>query len=304
MAHPSAQFETNSKRLTFAESGRFFVERSAAFGVCLSYRPMFYQLAMAIYGNPKEVFTYDAEGHEEHVDRVLNVIGSGFMHKRYFDDMMGVFVQKIFDSEPVEQQPTIVADMGCGDGTLLKTIFKDTAPRTARLPCTAPLRRRVPYPRGPTPTLMRSAPDIPPCLVRSQLREGGGAARQAPRQAPAQDARRRLLAPVAQGDRRRPHRRPGAARHQGRHRRPHPDAGRDRPSLRCYEGPGAARALVHRPRPAVHRRQASRQPADGRHHRRLERCRLYRARGAVVKPSDAFFSLGAPRAQHASASSA
>ena len=129
---------------------------------------MFYELHLAIFGKPEDVFKHEcatlpkthvetelslcckgfptlleltagshrtlrsADGHELHVDRVLNVIGSGYMHKRYFDDMMNVFVHKIFNSEPLSEQPTVVADMGCGDGTLLKTIFDFIKVKTAR----------------------------------------------------------------------------------------------------------------------------------------------------------------------------
>ena len=31
-----------------------------AFGVALSYRPMFYELNVAIFGTPKDLFKYDA----------------------------------------------------------------------------------------------------------------------------------------------------------------------------------------------------------------------------------------------------
>ena len=50
------------------------------FGVALSYRPMFYELSVAIFGTPKDLFKYDAEGHELHVDRV---VGAYKMDRQY-----------------------------------------------------------------------------------------------------------------------------------------------------------------------------------------------------------------------------
>ena len=79
-------------------------------------------LGEATYGQAANVFRYEHE-HEAWVDRKLNVIGSGFMHNRYFADMMDVYINRIFHETPLEQQPLVVADMGCGDGTLLKTIY-------------------------------------------------------------------------------------------------------------------------------------------------------------------------------------
>ena len=111
-----------SQLLALSEAGLFIIERCPAFGVCLSYRPMLHLLGEATFGSTGSVFRYDGS-HEAWVDRKLNVIGSGFMHNRYFADMMSVCVKRIFDEEPLDQQPRVIADMGCGDGTLLKTTY-------------------------------------------------------------------------------------------------------------------------------------------------------------------------------------
>ena len=110
--------------LQLTESGRFVVQRCGAFGVAISYRPMLRQLETVLFGDVTEVFTHDGEGHEAHVDRTMNVIGSGFMHGKFFDDMMSVHVHHTFDELPLNQQPSIVADTGCGDGTLLLRLYK------------------------------------------------------------------------------------------------------------------------------------------------------------------------------------
>jgi len=118
-------------QLTLSEPGLFILERCPAFGVCLSYRPMLHRLHEATFGETAGVFTYE-DGHEAWVDRTLNVIGSGFMHNRYFADMMHVYVRTLFDAHPLSDQPRVIADMGCGDGTLLKTIYHYIRQHTLR----------------------------------------------------------------------------------------------------------------------------------------------------------------------------
>ena len=110
--------------LQLTESGAFVVQRCGAFGVALSYQPMLRQLETVLFGDVTEVFTHDGEGHEAHVDRTMKVIGSGFMHGKFFDDMMSVHVHHTFDELPLDQQPSIVADTGCGDGTLLLRLYQ------------------------------------------------------------------------------------------------------------------------------------------------------------------------------------
>ena len=125
------EYDAASRTLNLKPDGLFIIERCPAFGVCLSYRPMLNQLTEATFGDVTKVFTYEGE-HEGWVDRKLNVIGSGFMHNRYFSDMMRVHVSAIFDDPDLANQPRAVADMGCGDGTLLKTIYLYVAKSTLR----------------------------------------------------------------------------------------------------------------------------------------------------------------------------
>ena len=98
------------------------IERSLITATVASYRPMLMNIAEVIFGNCAAVFQRDAAGHETHVDRTLNVMGSGFQHERYFDQMEEAILA-VFNREPYEDQPRYVADMGCGDGTLLRKIY-------------------------------------------------------------------------------------------------------------------------------------------------------------------------------------
>jgi hypothetical protein len=60
------------------------------------------------------------------VDRGLNVIASGYQHDRFFKDVDAILVE-VFDRLPLEDQPTTVADMGCGDGAFLERVFTSSA---------------------------------------------------------------------------------------------------------------------------------------------------------------------------------
>ena len=46
--------------------------------------------------------------------------------------MMHVFAKWLFDETPLDEQPRVVADMGCGNGTLLKTLYLYVATQTMR----------------------------------------------------------------------------------------------------------------------------------------------------------------------------
>src|SRR6202030_2282952 len=63
--------------------------------------------------------------------RTMNVAGSGFQHQKFFDDVRSLIVA-LFEMQPVELQPKYIADMGCGDGSLLKAIYEAVRDRTSR----------------------------------------------------------------------------------------------------------------------------------------------------------------------------
>lgn len=111
--------------------GRFVVERIYITATVASYRPMLARISDVIFGDCRAVFARDQNGFEQHVDRRLNVKGSGFQHEKYFSDLEATIVS-IFDHTRFGEQPKYVADMGCGDGTLLKRIYQVIREKTAR----------------------------------------------------------------------------------------------------------------------------------------------------------------------------
>ncbi len=124
-----AQCKTD--RLDLTDTGRFMLDRAFITGVAASYRPMLSRIAELLFGNPQTVFQRDAAGHEQHLDRTLNVVASGFQHEKYFADIEETILA-VFNRLPIAEQPNYVADMGCGDGHLLARIYETIRLKSAR----------------------------------------------------------------------------------------------------------------------------------------------------------------------------
>ncbi|CAE7510534.1 TIL [Symbiodinium natans] len=66
-----------------------------------------------------------------HVDRALNVIGSGLQHKVFFRDFLEL-IRPLFTRSDFDAQPRYIADTGCGDGSLLGQIYEFVKTQTPR----------------------------------------------------------------------------------------------------------------------------------------------------------------------------
>ena len=112
------------------EKGKFFIKRSAAYGVTVSYMPLFNQMETLLFGSTKNILSRDENNNETHVNRKMNVWGSGGAHKLYFKKIDEIILE-IFN-KPLEHQPKGIADMGCGDGTLLIHLYDLIKTKTLR----------------------------------------------------------------------------------------------------------------------------------------------------------------------------
>jgi SAM-dependent methyltransferase len=113
-------FIDKNNKLT--EKGLFFLNRSAAYGVTTSYMPLFSKIDILLFNDTSNLLERDDSGNEQHVNRVMNVWGSGGAHKVYFKKIDEI-VTEIFNY-PLDKQPKGIADMGCGDGTMLIHLYK------------------------------------------------------------------------------------------------------------------------------------------------------------------------------------
>ncbi|HJZ73093.1 MAG TPA: hypothetical protein VKE51_15215 [Vicinamibacterales bacterium] len=109
--------------------GRYAAQIASAYGVTVSYLPMFAVLPTLLFGNAR-IPRVDSSGVETMVNRAMNVWGSGGAHTTYFKRLDEIVVD-IFN-RPVSEQPRGICDMGCGDGTLLAHLYSVIRDRTAR----------------------------------------------------------------------------------------------------------------------------------------------------------------------------
>lgn len=123
-------FEKKAQTYRFTEKGLFFARRASAYGVTVSYIPTFRNLDELIFGNPEILTNAKPEMPELHVDREMNVWGSGGAHMGYFKKIDEIIIQ-LFNG-PLDEQPKGVVDMGCGSGAFLQHIFEVISQRTLR----------------------------------------------------------------------------------------------------------------------------------------------------------------------------
>jgi hypothetical protein len=119
----------SASTLSLTEEGRYAAQIAASYGVTVSYLPTFAQLPALIFGNA-DLPRVDEHGDEALVDRAMNVWGSGGAHATYFKRLDEIVIE-VFN-RPLEQQPSGICDMGCGDGTLLAHLYGVVRDRTLR----------------------------------------------------------------------------------------------------------------------------------------------------------------------------
>ncbi len=123
-------FEKKNDTFGFTEEGLFFARRASAFGVTVSYSATFRQISELIFGNPKVLWDVPDGGDEIHVDRKMNVWGSGGAHSTYFKKVDEIIIS-IFN-RPIDQQPKGIVDMGCGNGAYLEHLYNVIEQQTER----------------------------------------------------------------------------------------------------------------------------------------------------------------------------
>jgi hypothetical protein len=115
--------------IQLTECGRYAAQIASAYGVTVSYLPLFAVLPTLLFGNAR-IPRVDPSGFETLVNRAMNVWGSGGAHTTYFRKLDEIVVE-IFN-RPLHLQPDGICDMGCGDGTLLAHLYSVVKERTSR----------------------------------------------------------------------------------------------------------------------------------------------------------------------------
>ena len=114
-------FKKNNDTYQFTEKGLFFARRASAYGVTVSYLPTLRKLDVLIFGNADLLRKPQENAGEIHVDRAMNVWGSGGAHAAYFK-VVDSIIKEVFN-RPIEEQPKGILDLGCGNGAFLEHLF-------------------------------------------------------------------------------------------------------------------------------------------------------------------------------------
>ncbi len=123
-------FKKKNNTYSFTEKGLFYAKRASAYGVTVSYIPAFRNIEELLFGDPTIFWNLPDGSDEIHVDREMNVWGSGGAHAAYFKVVDEIIID-IFN-QPIDQQPKGIVDMGCGNGAFLIHLYEVIESRTLR----------------------------------------------------------------------------------------------------------------------------------------------------------------------------
>ncbi|KAA1247881.1 class I SAM-dependent methyltransferase [Aquimarina sp. RZ0] len=123
-------FTKKNQQYTFTKKGLFFAKRATSYGVTVSYIPMFRKINDLLFGDPTVLWNTKNGEDETHVDREMNVWGSGGAHATYFKKIDEIIISLF--NQPIEQQPKGILDMGCGNGAFLIHLFDVIESKTLR----------------------------------------------------------------------------------------------------------------------------------------------------------------------------
>ena len=111
----------------YTDQGKYAFKISSSYGVTISYLETFINVNNLIFHDPTILKINTGLNKEIHINRKMNVWGSGGSHKTYFKHIDKI-IKDIFN-QPIESQPKGIADMGCGNGDFLihiNSIIKNT----------------------------------------------------------------------------------------------------------------------------------------------------------------------------------
>jgi len=123
-------FSCENQEYLITPVGEFFIKRASAYGVTVSYLPMFCWMDELLFGKADILWDKPIGSPEIHVDRTMNVWGSGGAHSTYFSKIDEIVID-IFN-QPLANQPKGIADMGCGNGALLQHLYEVVKTKTER----------------------------------------------------------------------------------------------------------------------------------------------------------------------------
>jgi hypothetical protein len=123
--------EAGPGAVRFTAAGEMALAMARQYRYPLVYLPLLRSVPGLIFGDPAGAGAVDDED-ETHLDRSLDIRFSGEVFTATCRAPFLDVALPIFDREPLAAQPALVVDMGCGDGTLLETLYAAVRAQTAR----------------------------------------------------------------------------------------------------------------------------------------------------------------------------
>jgi hypothetical protein len=96
----------------------------------VTYLPLLLQVPELLFGEPGK--PGDDDGEETHLDRELDLRFSGDVFAAACREPFLRLALPLFDQAPLDRQPALVVDTGCGDGTLLEVLYGAVRDQTER----------------------------------------------------------------------------------------------------------------------------------------------------------------------------
>jgi hypothetical protein len=132
--------QSSQARAEFTAAGRVAAALATQYRYPMIYLPLLRQVPELIFGPAR---ASGAGSHREgpgdagspaetHLDRELDVRFSGDVFASVCRTPFLDTALPLFDAEPIAAQPGLVVDMGCGDGTMLVTLYRAIVARTSR----------------------------------------------------------------------------------------------------------------------------------------------------------------------------
>src|SRR5690348_7698490 len=127
-----ARLDGKVPRLT--PDGEIAVSLARQYRYPVMYLPLLCQVPELIFGEPAKT---DDGGEETHLDRETDLRFSGDVFAAACREPFLRIALPLFEAAPLDRQPALVVDAGCGDGTLLETLYRAVRERTERGRCLA-----------------------------------------------------------------------------------------------------------------------------------------------------------------------
>jgi hypothetical protein len=122
-----ARLDADVPELT--QDGEIAMSLARQYRYPVTYLPLLRQVPELIFGEPAK--TGDG-GEETHLDRELDLRFSGDVFTAACREPFLGLALPLFEATPLDRQPALVVDAGCGDGALLETLYLAVRERTVR----------------------------------------------------------------------------------------------------------------------------------------------------------------------------